>query len=208
MKNKASGKINRRRQMLDAAERLMLERGLSGVTTRQISEVVGCSDGAIYVHFKGRLELLLAMLEEALPEMLGPLQNLQRRVGRGSPQANLAAAMRGIFRFHQRATPLTAGLFAEPALHGAYRASLAREDKGPHLSIEALRNYIAAEQRLGRISPLADPETAAYLLMSASFFRAFSERFFGKPMRPAWTTVAKRLIATLAPAAGADDRHT
>ena len=71
MKTKqASRKVNRRKAILQAAEKLMLSRGLSGITTRQISEEAGCSEGALYVHFNGRLELLLAMLEESLPEML------------------------------------------------------------------------------------------------------------------------------------------
>src|SRR5208283_3116875 len=120
-KKNGSGKADRRTAILQAAEELMLSRGLSGVTTRQIAEEAGCSEGALYVHFKSRLELLLAMLEESLPEMLGPLRTLQRQVGRGSPQVNLATALRGIFRFHQRATPRVAGLFADPELHAAFR---------------------------------------------------------------------------------------
>ena len=192
-------KNNRRRAILLATEKLAVEHGLSGVTTRQIARAVGCSEGALYVHFKGRLELLLAVLEESLPEMLGPLQTLQQRVGRGSPQANLVAALSGIFRFHQRAMPLSAGLFADPALHAAYRDSLAGQGKGPHLSMKVLENYIAAEQRLGRIDQRVDARMAAYLLMSSSFFRAFSEQFFGTPMRPSWSTLARRLIATVVP---------
>ena len=199
-KRGGSGKINRRKEILQATERLMLSRGLSGVTTRQISQEVGCSDGALYVHFKGRLELLLAVLEDRLPEMLGPLRVLQQRVGQGSPEANLEIALRGIFRFHQRATPIVAGLFAEPALHAAYRDSLARQDQGPHLSLKVLEDYIAAEQGLRRIDRRVEPKLAAYLLMSSSFFRAFSEQFFGRPMRPAWGKVVKHLIAAVAPA--------
>jgi AcrR family transcriptional regulator len=194
------GKINRRKEILQAAEKLMLRHGLSGVTTRQISQEVGCSEGALYVHYDSRLELLLAMLEESLPEMLGPLQKLKQRVGRGSAQTNLAVALGGIYRFHQRATPLAAGLFAEPTLLAAYRASLARQGKGPHLSMKALQNYIAAEQRLGRIDQRIDPKLAAYLLMSASFFRAFSEQFFGGSMVPTWNKLVKQLIALVVPA--------
>src|ERR1700688_1655488 len=110
---KNSGKVNRRSQILQAAEKLMHARGLTGVTTRQISQEVGCSEGALYFHFKGRLELLLAMLEESLPDMLGPLQTLRESVGKGSPHGNLAAALRGIFKFHRRVVPGSAGLFAE-----------------------------------------------------------------------------------------------
>ena len=197
--SKRTGKINRRSDILRAAEKLMRSHGLSGVTTRQISKEVGCSEGALYVHFKGRLELLLAMLEESLPDMLGPLQTLRESVGRGSPHANLQAALRGIFNFHRRVLPATAGLFAEPELLVAYRDSLARQGKGPQLSMVVLGDYIAAEQRLGRIGSDVDVKLAAYLLMSSSFFRAFLETFLGMPAQPSWDKFAKQLIATVAP---------
>jgi AcrR family transcriptional regulator len=196
---KSSGKVNRRSQVLQAAENLMHTRGLTGVTTRQISREVGCSEGALYFHFKGRLELLLAMLEESLPDMLGPLKALRESVGRNSPQANLATALRGIFKFHRRVLPATGGLFAEPELLVAYRESLARQGKGPHLSMAALADYISAEQRLGRIASDVDAKLAAYLLMSSSFFRAFMEQFSGRPMQPPWDHFAKRLVTTVAP---------
>jgi AcrR family transcriptional regulator len=177
----------------------MHSRGLSGVTTRQISQEVGCSEGALYVHFKGRLELLLAMLEESLPDMLGPLQTLRESVGRGTPHANLASALLGIFKFHRRVVPGSAGLFAEPELLVAYRTSLARQGKGPRLSMAALADYIAAEQELGRIDSGVDAKLAAYLLMSSSFFRAFMENFSGKTMQPSWDQFAKKLVAAVAP---------
>jgi AcrR family transcriptional regulator len=202
-KKNGPGKVNRRREILQAAVRLMLSRGLSGVTTRQISREVGCSDAALYAHFKGRLELLLAMLEESLPEMLGPLEDLQQQVGRGSPKANLAITMHGIFRFHQRVTPIAAGLFGEPELLAAYRASLARQGKGPHLSMKALEDYIVAEQRLGRIDKRVDAKLAANVLLASSFFRAFSGQFFGRPMQPSWNKLVKQLIDTVAPATDA-----
>jgi AcrR family transcriptional regulator len=199
VRTKRSGKVNRRSEILRAAEMLMHSRGLSGVTTRQISQEVGCSEGALYFHFKGRLELLLAMLEEGLPDMLGPLQTLRESVGLGSPQANLAAALLGIFKFHRRVVSRTAGLFAEPELLGAYRKSLARQRKGPHLSIGVLADYIAAEQELGRIDSSVHAKVAAYLLMSSSFFSAFMEKFSGKTMQPPWDNYVKKLVAVVVP---------
>ena len=196
---KRSRKVNRRSEILRAAEMLMHSRGLNGVTTRQISQEVGCSEGALYVHFKGRLELLLAMLEESLPEMLRPLQTLRESVGRGTPHVNLASALLGIFKFQRRVVPGSAGLFAEPELLVAYRGSLARQGKGPHLSMAALADYIAAEQELGRIDSGVDAKLAAYLLMSSSFFRAFMENFSGKAMQPCWDQFAKKLVAAVAP---------
>ena len=197
--SKRTGKLNRRSEILLAAEKLMRSRGLSGVTTRQISREVGCSEGALYVHFKGRLELLLAMLEESLPDMLGPLKELRESVGRGSSHENLVEALGGIFKFHQRVVPASAGLFAEPELLAAYRNSLARQGKGPHLSMRVLEEYIRSEQELGRIGSEVDARLAACLMMSASFFRAFVEHFLGTSVQPAWTKFAEQLVATIAP---------
>lgn len=198
-KAKRVSKVNRRNQILQATDRLIRSRGLTGVTTRQISREVGCSEGALYFHFKGRLELMLAMLEESLPNMLKPLKRLQNSTGRGSPTTNLATALRGIFSFHRRVLPATAGLFAEPELLVAYRNSLAHQGKGPHLSMSVLAHYIASEKELGRIDAGVDEELAAYLLMASSFFRAFLEEFLGTPVRPGWHDFAKRLVALVAP---------
>jgi AcrR family transcriptional regulator len=197
--SKQSGRPNRRSEILAAADKLMRSHGLAGVTTRQISREVGCSEGALYVHFGGRLELLLAMLEESLPDMLGPLRDLRESIGIGVPQNNLIKAMSGIFNFHRRIVPSVAGLFAERDLLLAYRESLQRQNKGPHLSMAALAEYIAAEQKLGRIESGVDPKLAANLLMSASFFRAFVEEFVGTPLEPNWERFAKQLVSSIVP---------
>jgi hypothetical protein len=115
-----------------------------------------------------------------------PTRAHYKSVGRGSPMDNLTTALVGIFKFHQRIVPRTAGLFAEPELLAVYSKSLARQGKGPHLSMAALVEYITAEQELGHIDSSVEPGLAAYLLMSSSFFRAFMENFSGKAMRPPW----------------------
>src|SRR5579871_6104500 len=92
----ADEKVNRKEKMVAAAEALLRERGIGGVTTRAIAESVPCSEGAIYVHFRDRLELLLAVLHQALPEMLVPLHALEAKVGKGTPGHNLAVALAGL----------------------------------------------------------------------------------------------------------------
>jgi hypothetical protein len=108
------------------------------------------------------------------------------------------------FRIIRGAHARTAGLFAEPKLLVAYRESLARQDKGPHLSLAALADYIAAERRLGRVDAGVDGKLAAYLLMSSSFFRAFMEQFMGRPIQPSWDKFAEQLVSTMAPQTAAN----
>ena len=101
--------------------------------------------------------------------------------------------------FHQRVLPNTAALFAEPELLAAYRDSLARQKRGPHLSLAVLADYISAEQKLGRIEAKVDCKLAAYLLMAASFLRAFLEHFLGTAVGPSWNKFVKGVIDAVVP---------
>jgi AcrR family transcriptional regulator len=188
------GRPSRRPQILAAAEVLIRTQGLSSATTRAIAELAGCSEAALYVHFENRLQLLLAVLEESLPDMLIPLRALEGSIGKFTPQQNRGKAQREIYTFHERVIPMICGLFADPELLTAYRKSLVGQNKGPHGAISRLQKYIAAEQKLLRIDESIDAETAATTLMAGSFFKAFLSQFFGEPKPSA--TAFKKLVAS------------
>jgi AcrR family transcriptional regulator len=176
-------KVSRKTKMVTVTEALLRERGIGGVTTRAIAQAVPCSEGAIYVHFRDRLELLLAVLQQVLPEMLVPLRGLEEKIGRGTPEENLAVALAGLFRFHDRVGPMLYSLIAELELLKRFRQSIASADKGPHRGIASLAHYIKQEQKLGRIDKQVDANTAASVLMASSFFHAFISHLFGSASR-------------------------
>lgn len=193
-KRPAAPRRNRRSEIMSVTELLLHQRGLSSVTTRAIAEAVPCSEGAIYVHFRSRLDLLLDVLEQSLPEMLVPLHALAGMAGQKTPHTNLATAMQGLGKFHERMAPVLGSLFAEPDLLQAFRETLAARGKGPLGAITRIAQYIKAEQKLGRINPGIDAEAAAATLMSVSFFQAFTAALFGSP---APKLSPKRMIASL-----------
>jgi AcrR family transcriptional regulator len=178
-KTALTGKRNRKTQMVVAAEALLRERGLGGVTTRAIAEAVQCSEGAIYVHFKDRLELLLAVLQESLPEMLVPLHALEGKVGMGTPRQNLGVALAGLMKFHDRVSPMLCSLMTEPELLQRFKQSLDASGRGPHRGIATLAHYIEQEQQRGRIEIQVDAKTAAFVLMASSFFHIFTSKLLG-----------------------------
>lgn len=173
-----------------AAETLLRERGLTGMTTRAIAEAVPCSEGAIYVHFNDRLSLILEVLQESLPEMLTPLHALLKRVGKGNPEQNLIAAIGGLTRFHGRVAPMLCSLVSEPELLDRFRRSLKNSGKGPHRGIATLASYIEQEQKLGRVNSEVNAKTAAAVLMASSFFHQFTARLFNSTER----LESKRLV--------------
>src|SRR5580698_731628 len=162
------GRPSRRPEIIAAAQELIRTQGLANVTTRLIAERTGCSEAALYVHFDSRLKLLLAVLEESLPEMLIPLQALEQSIGSSTPQQNLVKALRAIFAFHERVIPMICGLFADTELLAAYRNSLTDRNRGPQGAIAKLQRYIVAEQKLGRLDKTLDPELTATTLMATS----------------------------------------
>jgi AcrR family transcriptional regulator len=173
-------KVNRKAKILAETEKLFNEKGLSAVTTRAIAEAVGCSEGAIYVHFPNRLQLILTVLENALPEMLVPLKALADKVGTGTPKGNLLQAAKGLQAFHERAVPMVSSLFAEADLLQGFRETLLSHEKGPAGGIARIARYIQEEKRIGRIEESVDTDAVAAALMASSFFGAFTRALLGR----------------------------
>ncbi len=86
-------RVNRRDMILEAAARLFMEQGYSATSIRQIAEAVGCTEAALYYHFKeGKRGLLGVVIEAYMPNLLGvvsqcqdatSLEELIRRFGLG-----------------------------------------------------------------------------------------------------------------------------
>jgi AcrR family transcriptional regulator len=71
-------RTNRRDVILDAASDLFFEQGFTATSIRQIAEAVGVTEAALYYHFKdGKRELLQAVLERKIPDMVTELEELE-----------------------------------------------------------------------------------------------------------------------------------
>jgi AcrR family transcriptional regulator len=131
------------------------------------------------VHFHDRLELLLAVLQQSLPDMLVPLHALEESVGVDTPEKNLGVAILGLLKFHDRVAPLLCSLFTEPELLQRFRQSLQDSKQGPHRGIATLARYMEQEQQRGRIPAQTDAKTAATVLMASCFFHIFTSQLLG-----------------------------
>lgn len=156
-----------RRQILEAARKTLETKGLLGASTREIAREAGVADGTLYVHFADRIDLFLALLQEYLPPFVQPLRRLEHLAGRRTVRANLADVVEGALYWFEKLLPLFAPLAADPSLQNAFRQRLNERNEGPHLSVAALEAYLAAEQKLGRVHPKANPRASAVLLFGA-----------------------------------------
>jgi len=77
-----------RHQLLDAAERVFAEKGVSRTSLNDIALAAGASRGAIYWHFRNKADLFNAMMERATLPMEQDLQQVGHEPGQ-DPLAEL-----------------------------------------------------------------------------------------------------------------------
>ena len=70
-----------RRQLLEAAERMFAEKGVSRTSLQDIAQAAGVSRGAIYWHFKNKADLFNAMMERIILPMEASLQQIGHDAG-------------------------------------------------------------------------------------------------------------------------------
>jgi AcrR family transcriptional regulator len=187
-----------RDRILAAAHEIMRTQGLTSATTKQIARAAELSEAALYKHFADKDELFLRMLQDRIPQMVQALMKLHDSVGESTVEANLEYATRAALAYYGEILPITASLFAQPALLARYRGQLREQGRGPHLAVKLLADYMRAEQRLSRIRADASPDAAAKLLIGASFQQAFLRVFWDEPLTPAASrTLAKALVLTM-----------
>ncbi|MEZ4619145.1 MAG: TetR/AcrR family transcriptional regulator [Caldilineaceae bacterium] len=172
--------LNTRTRILQAAADIMYQKGIARATTKEIARRAGCSEGNLYNYFGTKEEIFLAILNEQLPDFVPLLAKLPERVGKGSVVATLQEVARAALRFFNQSIPMGAAFFAERTLLTRHRALLKARDAGPHKFNEAVKQYLTAEQQIGRVAETVDLETVADLLIGACFTRAYWRQFIGE----------------------------
>jgi AcrR family transcriptional regulator len=203
---KGDDRVGTRDQILDAAAHVMRTRGFARATTKEIARAAGYSEATLYKHFQDKTEIFLEVLHTRVPSFRPLIEELAKRSGSGPLRDNLIATARAAIGFYLDSFPMSASIYAEPALLTAHRTSLSRQGAGPHRPVQALAGYLRAEQQSGRIRPDADPDAGAALLLGACLQYAFLTSFAQRPADPAAieqyaTSIVDTLVTGLTAAA-------
>lgn len=150
-----------RQQLLDAAERLFFEQGVANTSLNQIAEAAGMTRGAIYWHFKNKVELFEAMhARVALP-----LEQMQAQVlGQADPVAALrdywALAIAHLMTCdHSRRVVdilLRKCEYVQEFEHAALRVHMWKNS-----CLEMMRLAFREAAQMNRLAPGMDPDVAA-----------------------------------------------
>jgi AcrR family transcriptional regulator len=180
-----------RGQLFDAAERVLLRDGTGGLTSRAVTDEAGVAKGVLHRHFAGFDAFLAELALDRIARIAGQAQALRAAAGTGTVAGNLAAALPGLF------TPATLALTRVIIGRDELRARLraAAGSRLPLLTEAAamVRDYLAAEQDLGRVAAAADIATLAPVLTGAVHLL-----FAGADGTPEPAALARVIAAALA----------
>ncbi|MHB8815003.1 MAG: TetR/AcrR family transcriptional regulator [Steroidobacteraceae bacterium] len=169
-----------RQRILDAAQRLLETDGLARLTTKELAAAAGCAEGTLFKHFGRKEDIIIAVVMENAPRFREVVSQL--RPGGQPVEKNLEELALMCIRFAEKLIPLGASLLGDSALLARHR--LLDPGRGPKETHELIADYIAEEQKTGRVDGRIEPLSVALLLFGPCFHRVFIRQVVGKNPPP------------------------
>ncbi|MDT7798721.1 MAG: hypothetical protein QOI78_2154 [Actinomycetota bacterium] len=168
-----------RRQLFDAAERVLLRDGPSALTSRSVTTEADCAKGVLHRHFADFDEFLAELVRERITGVGDLAAALRAAAGTGTVQGNLAAALTELL--DPTALAMVSLVFFRDEVRARLRGA-GLPDGVPVLAEarEMLAGYLAEERALGRIAADADVGNVALSLIGAGHL-LFAGRRGGPP---------------------------
>ena len=165
-----------RDEILRATHELLREKGIARLTTREVAERAGVSEGSIFYHFTDRPGLLKAVFARTLaPLHLEP--------GSGDAGADLRVTLGQISErieaFLTDSLDVLMAAQADTELRDALHGYLLENDFGPHRGIAQIGVYIAGRQAAGEVRADVAPRVVAALIVNDAFQRASLPKLIG-----------------------------
>jgi AcrR family transcriptional regulator len=167
-----------REQLFAAAERVLARDGPAGLTSRAVTDEAGVAKGLIYRYFTDLDEFLAELTATWVRAAVGAVADLPERQGRGRPRDNLVSALLTLFGPGSSVPRITALVASRPGLAPRLHELVSGTSVLGQIE-ETLRQYLTAEQQLGRLSPDADARTVATVLLGAVHHLVFTGRASG-----------------------------
>jgi AcrR family transcriptional regulator len=181
-----------RRQLFDAAERVLLRAGPDGLTSRAVTTEAGCAKGVLHRYFTDFDDFLAELVRDRVTRLGERAAVLRASAGTGSVAGHLADALTGLF------DPVAVAVVGLVISRDGLRARLRETTPaGIPLLAEAtamIGAYLSAERELGRLDRDADIDTLAPTLIGAGHL-LFADR---NGVRPDVDTVRRTVAAVVA----------
>jgi AcrR family transcriptional regulator len=189
--------------LVRATIELVAELGYPQVSTRAIAARAGVSEATIYRHFPDKRALFTAALLEGHQPITEWMSDLPARAGTATVTANLSACLVQLCGLRDAVLPLERAMLDAPDLAGDRppgSSGMTVESLGgpPH----QLQQYLAAEQRLGRVRQGVDTTEVAVVLLATLFGLAAGPPLPGRTLDATVEGAVRLVVEGIAPDAG------
>jgi AcrR family transcriptional regulator len=177
-------------QLFDAAERVLLRDGPSGLTSRAVTAEAGVAKGVLHRHFTDFDAFLAALVADRVSLIGRQSAALREAAGTGTVAGNLTGALTDLFG--SVALEIVSLLIFRDDLRARLRQT---RPAGVPLATEAtamIAAYLGAERDLGRIAAGADIDTLAPTLIGAGHLL-----FAGREGAPPEPAAVRKMVATV-----------
>ncbi|MFF0791622.1 TetR/AcrR family transcriptional regulator [Streptomyces spiralis] len=180
-----------RQQLFDAAERVLLRAGPSGLTSRAVTEEAGCAKGVLHRHFSDFDAFLAELVLDRAARLAAQASALRGAAGTGTVAGNLTSALTTLFG------PVPVAIIPLITFRDELRARLRQARPGGGIAIlaeatTAISAYLADERARGRIAADADIDALTLSLVGGGHL-LFADRDPGPPS----TAVVDRFVASV-----------
>ncbi|MET9020316.1 TetR/AcrR family transcriptional regulator [Actinopolymorpha sp. NPDC004070] len=168
-----------RQQLFDAAERVLLRDGPSGLTTRAVTDEAGCAKGVLHRHFSDLDAFLAELVLDRAAQLERQANALLESAGSGAVTDNLTGALIGLFG------PVPMAIIPLITFRDGLRARLREARPGGGVGIlaqvtNAVAAYLAEERARGRIVADADIDSLGLSVVGGGHL-LFADREAGAP---------------------------
>jgi AcrR family transcriptional regulator len=153
-----------RKQLFDAAGRVLLRAGPDALTSRAVTAEADVAKGVLHRHFADFDAFLAELVLDRIARMADQAALLRASAGTRTVAENLVDALTELF------DPVSTALVSLVFFRDELRVRLRRPGDGLPVLAEAramLADYLAGERELGRIAADADVESLALSLIGA-----------------------------------------
>lgn len=180
-----------RQQLFDAAERVLLRAGPSGLTSRAVTDEAGLAKGVLHRHFADFDAFLADLVLDRAGELQARAGELTGSAGTGTVAGNLAGALTVLFG------PVPVAIIPLITFRDDLRARLRQARPGGGITIlaevtTAVAGYLSDERELGRIAADADLDSLTLALVGGGHL-LFADPETGPPA----TETVHRFVTTV-----------
>ena len=197
-------RLDTRSSILEAAERVIRDRGMASATTKEIAREARCAEGSIYRYFEDKHALMTEIIGSRYSGFFQFVDALPGRAGTGTVAGNLEEVARKSLDFYRGIVPMACGAVADRELLLQHREFFVRNKTGPMKLVRSLTEYLRREQKGGRVAPDAAPDLVAHTLLGSCFGHSFLGAFLGEDAhRVGHDRFARGLVKTVMTGIGA-----